>query len=264
MPTDQFEELVENVRANGLLESIVVAPDGSVLDGRHRLLACRSASVEPRFTTHHGDPWRFVISVNLHRRHLTDGQRAVIAGKIADRSRGERTANASAEAFAAPPQREAAELLNVSRSAVQRARAVLQHGTPAVAALTEEGKVPLATAERVVRTLAPAEQDEFARKVSAGMLPRGAAPPEEHPAESRRKRTPKPPSSDTVITATALNTIASDMTGIDLALKSITTLDPGLSSADLEHLERAFTKGIRALTRIRRLMRTAPEGEQQP
>jgi hypothetical protein len=262
MEDERFAEFVEDIKEHGLLESIVVTPNGAVLDGRHRLLACRATNTEPRFTTHEGNPWEYVISVNLHRRHLTDTQRAVVAGKMADRSPGERTSNASAEAFQAPPQREAAKLLNVSRSSVQRARTVMNQGTPAVTELVESGKVPLATAERVVRELTPADQDEFARKVNGGMRPRGAAPPE-RPAKPRvSRRAPKPPTDDAVISTSALQAIATDMTGLDLALKSITTLDPELTARDLEQFERAFTKGIQALSRIRRLMRKAPEGEQ--
>lgn len=263
MEEDRFAEFVEDVREHGLLETIVVTPDGSVLDGRHRLLACRATRTEPRFTTHEGNPWEYVISVNLHRRHLTDAQRAVVAGKMAERGPGQRTANpnASAEAFQPPAQNEAAKLLNVSRSAVQRARTVMNRGTPAVTHLVESGKVPLATAERVVRELAPAEQDEFARKVNSGMRPRGVAPPDR--PKSRVSRRP-PPSDDTVISTSALQAIATDMTGIDLALKSITTLDPQLTQRDLEQFERALTKGIRALSRIRRLMRQTPEeGDEQ-
>lgn len=262
MEEERFAELVEDVREHGLLESIVVTANGAVLDGRHRFLACRATHTEPRFTTHEGNPWEYVISVNLHRRHLTDVQRAVVASKMADRSPGERTSNASAEAFQAPAQTEAAKLLNVSRSSVQRARTVMNQGTPAVAQLVESGKVPLATAERVVRELVPAEQDEFARKVNGGMRPRGAAPPERATKPRVSRRPPKPPTDDSVIYTSGLQAIATDMTGIDLALKPITALDPELTARDLEQFERAFTKGIQALSRIRRLMRKAPEGEQ--
>jgi hypothetical protein len=150
----------------------------------------------------------------------------------------------------------------VSRTAVQRARSVLDHGTPALTEMVEEGRVPLTTADRVARTLPPSEQDAFVGRVNNGMRPRGAAPPEV--AENRRRQ-PKLPSDDTVISKAALMSIASDMTGIDLALKPITALDPELSARDREGLERAFTKGIQSLSRIRRLMRkAATEGEQQP
>src|SRR2546423_184279 len=78
MAGDSFAELVEDIRVNGLHESIVRADDGAILDGRNRYLACLAAGVEPRYVTYTGNPWTFVISPNLHRRHLTDTQRAVI------------------------------------------------------------------------------------------------------------------------------------------------------------------------------------------
>ncbi|MEU5258961.1 ParB N-terminal domain-containing protein [Amycolatopsis sp. NPDC021455] len=268
MSEEDFAELVEDIRTNGLLETIMLTPSGEILDGRHRLMACRDAGVEPRFATHNGDPWVYVISLNLHRRHLTDVQRAVIAGKIAIRAPGERErdSNASAEAFEHPPpsQKEAADLLKVSRTAVQRARSVLQRGTPEVAALVEEGKVPLATADRVVR-LPPEEQEEFVRKVASGMRPRGAAPREKDGAPgARRDRIHASRNDSGVISRDALQAIATDMNGIDLALKTITSADPDLSEEDRKNFDRALTKGIHALSKIRRYLRITQEGDTQP
>ena len=51
-------------------------------DGRHRLAACVRAGVEPQFTTWEGADGTeldFVLGENLYRRHLTAGQRALLA-----------------------------------------------------------------------------------------------------------------------------------------------------------------------------------------
>lgn len=83
---DDFDSLVEDIRQHGLLEDIHLHPDGSILDGRNRYLACEKAGVEPRFVTYNGATdadsiLAFVLSVNLHRRHLTSDQRACCASK---------------------------------------------------------------------------------------------------------------------------------------------------------------------------------------
>src|SRR5262245_27392343 len=78
-----FEELVDDIKANGLREEIVLH-DGMILDGRNRYRACREAGVEPRYRDFDGnDPAAFVISVNIHRRHLrADEKRPLIEAVI--------------------------------------------------------------------------------------------------------------------------------------------------------------------------------------
>jgi hypothetical protein len=79
MGDDELSELAADIHKNGLLEPIVLC-EGLILDGRNRNVACELADVEPRFTEWSGSsPTLFVISKNLHRRHLTLGQKAAIA-----------------------------------------------------------------------------------------------------------------------------------------------------------------------------------------
>jgi ParB-like chromosome segregation protein Spo0J len=75
----EFGELVRDLQEHGLLQPIVLH-DGKILDGRNRHRACRHVGVEPCFEEWSGDsPTAHVLSLNLHRRHLTDGQKAMIA-----------------------------------------------------------------------------------------------------------------------------------------------------------------------------------------
>lgn len=76
------ENLVEDIKTNGLIEPLIVDRDGVLLDGRHRLEACKRAGVEPRTETCEGDPLEVVLSANLARRELTKGQRAALALEI--------------------------------------------------------------------------------------------------------------------------------------------------------------------------------------
>lgn len=78
---DDFEQLKADIAANGLLEAIWLHPDGSIIDGRNRHRACIETDTQPRFRTWDGQGSlvSFVVSLNLHRRHLSSSQRAVIA-----------------------------------------------------------------------------------------------------------------------------------------------------------------------------------------
>ena len=136
MDDREFEGLVEDIRTNGLREPIWLY-DGQILDGRNRWRACEAIGVVPQTREYAGtDPVGFVVSLNLHRRHLSESQRALVAAKIANMPQGARTDLASIEATSQP---RAAELLNVGRASVQRAREVIDRGAPELVAAVLRG-----------------------------------------------------------------------------------------------------------------------------
>lgn len=80
----EFDALVADVKANGLREAIVLH-DGMILDGGNRYRACVQAGVKPKFTEFSGaNLVTFVLSANLHRRHLSAGQQAAIVASAQD------------------------------------------------------------------------------------------------------------------------------------------------------------------------------------
>ncbi len=84
MNGDDYEQFREDIRAHGLLDPITVTSDGQVLDGRNRLRACKELNIDcPQQVADPASPVAFVISQNLHRRHLTVKQRAFAAAKTA-------------------------------------------------------------------------------------------------------------------------------------------------------------------------------------
>src|SRR5437879_5588490 len=79
---EELRELAEDIRVHGLASAIVVL--GNVLlDGRNRLRACEIANVPPRFVEWNGtgSVTAWIVSVNLHRRHLSTSQRAMVAAR---------------------------------------------------------------------------------------------------------------------------------------------------------------------------------------
>jgi hypothetical protein len=84
MGEQELSDLADDIAANGLIEPIVLY-HGEVLDGRNRLAACEMAGVEPHFAEVDGgvpSPTMYVLSKNLHRRHLTTSQRGAIAAEV--------------------------------------------------------------------------------------------------------------------------------------------------------------------------------------
>lgn len=80
----EFDSLVADVKANGLRHPIVLH-DGMILDGGNRYRACIAAGIEPEFVNFDGDSIvAFVLSANLHRRHMTPGQQAAIVASAQD------------------------------------------------------------------------------------------------------------------------------------------------------------------------------------
>lgn len=186
---DDFDALVQDIDANGLREPVVFTPAGELLDGRNRWKACKKLGDEPPRRVEHSEPYAYVISTNLHRRHLSESQRAMIGAKIADRHDGQRgaprkavsvdTASPRPKPEPLPPSRsEAARLLNVGTASISRGRVVLQEGTESLRNAVVEGQIPVSTAARIASEMEPEDQESVVARIRNGEPARNVAPPD--------------------------------------------------------------------------------------
>src|SRR6056297_119296 len=90
----------------------------------------------------------YVLSQNLHRRHLKQSQRALIAAKMATLKHGQRKAGDTSNDVS---QGDAAELLSVSVPQVQRAKHVIEHGSKELIAAVESESITVSMAEKLCK-----------------------------------------------------------------------------------------------------------------
>ena len=166
----EFDKFKADIAANGVREPIWLC-DNMVLDGRHRVAACADLGIDPPVREYTGDdPAGFVVSLNLHRRHLDASQRAMVAAKLATlRHGGDRKSHQAAN-WPLETQATAAELLNVGERSVRRAREVLDEGVPELIDAVEQGKIAVSAAAMIAQQ-PPAEQVEAMSKPRRHIIP---------------------------------------------------------------------------------------------
>ncbi|NHZ41828.1 ParB/RepB/Spo0J family partition protein [Massilia aquatica] len=87
----QFDALKRDIAAHGMRQPIVLY-QGAILDGGNRYRACLDTGTAPRFIELDGTgAAAYVLSANLHRRHLSPGQQAAIVASAQDWSRAQRS-----------------------------------------------------------------------------------------------------------------------------------------------------------------------------
>lgn len=81
MSDADLQALAADIAANGQRDPVVIH-DGLILDGRNRWRACEIAGKKAKtrqWDGQGGSPTLYVLSTNLQRRHLAEGQRAMVA-----------------------------------------------------------------------------------------------------------------------------------------------------------------------------------------
>ncbi len=161
MRGEEYQELLYDIQVHGLREPILLC-DGQILDGRNRFRVCREIGIEPAFRKWDGkggSPLSVVLSLNLHRRHLTSSQRAAIAVEIlpmleaeAKERQGKRTDLTSVKNLTEVPQRatdQAARMFDTNRDYVSAAKKV-HEADPALLQKVRDGETHIADALRKV------------------------------------------------------------------------------------------------------------------
>lgn len=157
MQEQEFAELKEDIRINGLQMPILIFAD-KVVDGCHRLRACIELGIIPRFEeiqAANESIWQAVVSINLHRRHLTEGQRALIAARLTNSAIGSNQHTAGAVS-----QSKVAADLGISVDSVSRGKKVLQHGIPELVEAVSSGRLNITSAAKLAE-LAKEDQSQL-------------------------------------------------------------------------------------------------------
>jgi hypothetical protein len=194
MTHPDFDRLCGDIQWHGLQEDIVTH-EGQVLEGRNRYLACLAKGVPPRFRPYAGEcgsPLAFVVARNLHRRHLTESQRALVAARLKPlfeeecqqrQQVGLKRGSESPVGLNSTPREKpaemarsaerAAELMKVSPFTVKAADKVKKQGVLALVEAVAAGKVSVSAAARIAAL--PAEhQQTVVAGIDRGLKPNQA------------------------------------------------------------------------------------------
>jgi ParB-like chromosome segregation protein Spo0J len=155
MTEEEYQGLKKDIAENGQREDIVVWCD-KLIDGRHRLRACEELQRNPHVSEldPDTDPWKYVISHNLHRRHLSETQRETVAAKLAKlKHGGERGNQHTGGKGSNDTLADAAAQLNVSEPSVKRAKAAIKGGCKELVEAMERDEITSSLAAKFVKAV---------------------------------------------------------------------------------------------------------------
>ncbi len=202
---EHLDKLAQDIKQHGQLEPIRML-EGKILDGRRRFLACQKVGITPSTEeVSPDDPVAYVLSLNLHRRHLSETQRGMVGARIktlyveqAKERQATSTGGTTPQLVANLPQADkgkardaAGRVVGVSGKTIDYAEKVLRNGVSELIEACDQDRVAVSTAARMTSLSEDAQRD-FAKnaKVSKGhqrlRKNRQSAPePEPEPGQSR-------------------------------------------------------------------------------
>jgi ParB-like chromosome segregation protein Spo0J len=150
MSQQAIEQLTNDIRTNGLREPVTMLPDGRLLSGRGRWVACEIIGIKPSIVTYEdNDPCGFVLSQN--RLDDLSDDRTWVADAAARKSQW--TLHV-AKLFALLPPADAKKLavrFKVREILAQRAGAILLNAEPHIIKMVEAGDVTIRLAFEAIK-----------------------------------------------------------------------------------------------------------------
>jgi hypothetical protein len=196
MSDEEFAGLKDDIDTNGVREPMTMW-QSKLIDGRNRLAACVELGIDweghlQELDTD-TDPVAWAISHNLHRRHLSTSQRAMVAARIRDiydeqakerkketEGRPKNGENKPVEIL--PPVSKARDAagsaVNVSGKLVDAATTVLEQGSKELIAKVDSGEVTVSKAAKIAKTVDKKQQVKAAEKPSQKITKKPELKPE--------------------------------------------------------------------------------------
>lgn len=178
--------LADDIRKNGLQIPIELFEE-KILDGRNRQTACLLAKVDPDYIeVDPDDPVAYVLSMNLHRRHLKESQRAMVGDAVKDyyaakakerQKRKPQSVPANLPEQTGDARDQAGAAVGVSGKLIDAATKVRgKKGSKALQDAVTSGKLPVSSAAKLV-DLPKAEQTRIAKSKNPAAEARKAVAP---------------------------------------------------------------------------------------
>ena len=160
----EFELLQDDIKTNGCHTPLWLYDD-MIIDGRHRFAACEELGITPEYKTFAGteeEMLAFVISQNLHRRHLSETQRATVAAELANMTIGNPKGKKTTTSITQPT---SARMLNVSQRSLSSAKVIKDNGSPLLKDKVAKGEITVSAGEKISKL--PYEKQDKAIKKGA-------------------------------------------------------------------------------------------------
>jgi ParB-like chromosome segregation protein Spo0J len=162
MDEDALTALENDIKVNGQTHPVILWR-GQIVDGRNRNAACIRAGIKPKTKSMEfaddAEAVRFIISTNIHRRHLTDEQRDQIGARLVTMQQGD-PAKCGVTVTAA------AAMVHSTPARIERARTI-ERADPKLAEQVISGEISKGKAMREIkaRKETPTDHDRAADTV---------------------------------------------------------------------------------------------------